>query len=141
MKCSNTTQYTNPLNRSEPWNEHLFGGADKVFLATGGTGDKIRAKKNFISWLQARSNNDIIVYTDGSQEMDQAGMPVGVGAAWVLSWKNQWLGINGFSLGDKAEVYYAEALAACGGLEAAMTSPMRTTAQGIHICLENLSVA
>lgn len=82
IKCPNTTQYTNPLSGSEPWNEHLFGGADKVFLATGGTGNKERAR------LQARSNNDIIVYTDRLQEVDQAGIPVGAGAAWVLRWKN-----------------------------------------------------
>lgn len=75
------------------------------------------------------------------QEVDQAGMPVGEGAAWVLRWKNQWLGTNELSLGDKAEVYDAEALAACGELEAALTSPMITVAQGIHICLDNLSVA
>ena len=38
-------------------------------------------------------------------------------------------------------MYDTEALAACGGLEAALTSPMITVAQGIHICLDNLSVA
>ncbi len=49
--------------------------------------------------------------------------------------------MNGFSLGINAEVYDAEALAMCGGLEAAISSPMAGVASGIHICLDNLSVA
>ena len=49
--------------------------------------------------------------------------------------------MNGFSLGINAEVYDAEALAMCGGLEAAISSPMARVASGIHICLDNLSVA
>lgn len=49
--------------------------------------------------------------------------------------------MNEFSLGINAEVYDTEALAMCGGLEAAISSPMVRVASGIHICLDNLSVA
>lgn len=49
--------------------------------------------------------------------------------------------MNEFSLGINAEVYDAEALAMCGELEAAISSPMTRVASGIHICLDILSVA
>ena len=49
--------------------------------------------------------------------------------------------MNEFSLGINAEVYDAEALAMLGGLEEAIASPMPRLAPGIHVCLENLSVA
>lgn len=41
----------------------------------------------------------------------------------------------------RREVYDAEALAILGGLEAAIASPMARLVPGIHICLDNLSVA
>lgn len=81
--------------------------------ATGGTGDKKRAAANFNSWLASLDNR----------------------------WKERWLGTNGFSLGPKAEVYDAEILGLCGGLEAALTSPMVEVSSGIHICTDNLNVA
>lgn len=42
--------------------------------------------------------------------------------------------MTGFSLVPKAEVYDAEILGLCGGLEAALTSPMVGLISGIHIC-------
>lgn len=38
--CPPIVQYSNPLLDSNPWEEHLFGGSEIVFLATKGTGDK-----------------------------------------------------------------------------------------------------
>ena len=49
--------------------------------------------------------------------------------------------MNGLSLGPRIEVYDAEILELCGGLEAALTSPMVGLISGIHICTDNLSVA
>lgn len=49
--------------------------------------------------------------------------------------------MNGFSLGSKAEIYDAEILGLCGGLEAALTSPMVGQVSGIHMFTENLNVA
>ncbi len=81
-----------------------------------------------------------MVYSDGSQEVDQNGTTTGTGAAWVLKWTDRWLGMNGFSLGANVEVYDAEALAMLGGLEVAIASPMARLAPEIYICLDNLSV-
>ncbi len=44
-------------------------------------------------------------------------------------------------MGPKAEVYDAEILGLCGGLEAALTSPMFRAISGIHVCTDNLSIA
>ena len=49
--------------------------------------------------------------------------------------------MNGFSLGPKAEVYDAEVLGLCGGLEAALSRPMVGLISGIHVCTDNLSIA
>lgn len=49
--------------------------------------------------------------------------------------------MTGFSLVPKAEVYDAEILGLCGGLEAALTSPIVGLISGIHICTYNLNVA
>ena len=100
-----------------------------------------KSSANFNSWLTSLDKNDIVVYTDGSQKVDKTGKILGTGSAWILRWKERWLGMNGFSLGPKAEVYDAEILGLCGGLEAALTSPMVGLISGIHICTDNLSVA
>lgn len=51
--------------------------------------------------------------------------------------------MNGFSRGPKVEVYDAEILGLCRGLEAeaALTSLMVGLISGIHICTDSLSVA
>lgn len=49
--------------------------------------------------------------------------------------------MNGVSLGSKAEIYDAEILGLCGGLEAALTNPMIGQISGVHICTDNFSVA
>ena len=68
----------------EPWDEHLFGVQQKCLAATGGSGDKERAKPNFNAWLKALYPLDIVIYTDGSQEIDKAGVPTGTGAGWLM---------------------------------------------------------
>ena len=97
--------------------------------------------ENVNQWLDSCSENGIIVYSDGSQKINNPNEIIGTGAAWILKWKSSWLGSNGFALGANAEVYDAEAWGMCGGLEAARTSPMSVGATGIHVCLDNLSVA
>ena len=54
-------------------------------MAAGGTGNKKKAVIKFNTWLKNRKPLDIIVYTDGSQEIDQSGEPTGTGAGWVLN--------------------------------------------------------
>lgn len=61
-----------------------------------------------------------------------------MGAAWTIEYKGQWFGTNGFSLGANAEVYDAEIIGLCGGLEAALSSPMAGLASEIHICTDNV---
>lgn len=139
--CPPILQCSNPLLDSDPWGEHLFGGSENVFLATKGTRDKMKASQSFHFWVETLDRRDILVYSDGLQETDKNGLTTGVGVAWVLRWANQGLGMNRFSLGPNAEVYDAEALAMLEGLEAAIASPIAKLAPGIHICLDNLSVA
>ena len=69
------------------------------------------------------------------------GNTIGTDTAWVLRWKGQWLGRNEFSLEHHAEVYDAEVMGICGGLEAAVTSPMIRAVLSIHICTDHLNVA
>ncbi len=130
-----------PLVDSDPWEKHLFGDTQNVFQSTRGTRDKKKASQNFKSWIETLDRKDILVYSDGSQEVDQNGTTNGKGAAWVLNWTDRWLGMNRFSLGANAEVYDAEALAMLGGPETAIASSMARLAPGIHIFLDNLRVA
>lgn len=82
-----------------------------------------------------------MAYTDESQKLDRTGKILGTGLAWVLTWKEGWLGMNGFLLRRKAEVYDAEILGLFGSLEEALNSPIVGLISGIHICTDNLSVA
>ena len=56
----------------------LFG-SDSCLVATGGTGNKEKAATKFNSWLKSQKLLDIIVYTNGSQEVDQNNIPTGTG--------------------------------------------------------------
>ena len=139
-KCSNKVEYLDPLHELEPWEKHLFG-SHSCLVATGGTGNKEKAATKFNSWLKSQKPLDIIVYTDGSQEVDQNNIPTGTGAGWVLNWVGSWHQKQGISLGKTTEVYDAEAIAMLEGLKQALKSPMARVAPGIHICLDNLGVA
>ncbi len=141
QRCPATTQYSNPLLDSCPWEGHLFGGGRKCLIATGGSEDKKKAAANFKLWLTSLDKNGIVAYTDGSQKLGGTGKSLGTGSARILRWKERWLGMNGCSLGPKAEIYDAEILGLCGGLEAALTSPMVGQISEIHIFADNLSVA
>ncbi len=37
-------------------------------------------------WINKAGPSDILLYTDGSQEYDKIGNPIGTGAAWVIQW-------------------------------------------------------
>ena len=139
--CASYTQYSNPLLCAQPWETHLLGGIEKCLSATEGAEDKKVAAAKFQGWLQKLGSDKLVEYTDGSQKTDLVGNTIGTGTAWVLRWKGQWLGQNGFSLGRHAEVYDAEVMGICGGLEAVVTSPMIRAVSIIHICTDNLSVA
>lgn len=97
---------------------------------------KERAVTNFALWLQTCHPLDLILYTDGSQEVDQDGEKTKAGAGWA----DKWFYLNGCSLGKGAEVYDAEATAIVYGFQVALASPMAWVAPGIHLCLDNLSV-
>ncbi len=60
---------------TEPWEEHPLGGAENVFQATEGTEDKQKASSNFKLWAQNLDPHDMLVYTDGSQEIDKTVLP------------------------------------------------------------------
>ena len=83
----------------------------------------------------------MVICTDGSQETDQTGTPTGASAGWVINWVDSWHGRRGTPLGDTHEVYDAEAVVLLEGLKEALKSPIARVAPGIHICLDNLSVA
>lgn len=65
-----------------------------------------------------------MVYTDGSQRLEKAGKIARAGTAWTIECDRQWFGTNVFSLGANAEVYDVEIIELCGGLEAALSSPI-----------------
>ncbi len=82
--CLFITQYSNPLLELEPWEEHLFEGAENVFQAKGSTEDKKKASSNFKFWAQNLNLNDMLIYIDRSQEIDKGGTPTGTRATWVI---------------------------------------------------------
>lgn len=86
QKCPKKVEWLDPLSSMQPWERHLFGGSDGCLAATGGTKDKIMAAERFNAWLQAQNSLDIIVYTDGSQEINKDNTPMGIGARGVLNW-------------------------------------------------------
>ena len=51
------------------------------------------------------------------------------------------VGTNKFSLGANAEVYDAEIIGLCRGLEAVLSSFMAELASEIYICTDNLNIA
>ncbi len=73
--------------------------------------------ERFNAWLQAQNPLDIIVYTDGLQEINQNNMPMGTGAGWVLNWVGSWYSKRGISLGKNYEVHDAKAVAMLQGLK------------------------
>lgn len=139
--CPEFTQSSNPLLKPEPWEANILGGAKECTTATGGADDKKKAAQNFYLWLNARDSDELVAYTDGSQRLDKAGSIVGTGTARTIEWKGQWFGTKGFSLGANAEVYDADIIGLCGGLEAALSSPMAELVAEIHICTDNLNIA
>ena len=141
QKCAKEVEYSDPMLVSEPWEGHLFGGREKCLKATGGTEHKERAKTKFNAWLQSLNPLDLLIYTDGSQEINKAGMITGTEAGWVIHWVRSWHGKRGISLEVTHEVYNAEAAVLLGGLKEALNSAISRIVPGIHICLDNLSVA
>ena len=139
--CVSYTQYSNPLLYVQPWEMHLLGGIEKCLSATEGAEDKKVAAAKFQGWLQKLDSDELIAYTNGSQKTDLVGNIIGTGTVWIICWKKQWLGKNGFSIGRHVEVYDAEVMRICGGLEAAVSSPMIRVVLSIHICTDNLNVA
>ena len=91
-QCSQHTEYSNPLLLPALWENHLFGGIDKCLAAAGHTTGKDKAKENVRRWLNSRNENELIVYSDGSQRVHPNGKVLGTGSAWVIRWKNQCLG-------------------------------------------------
>lgn len=83
-RCPENLESSNPLLEPEPWEKHILGGANKALTASGAPGDKDKAVKSFHAWVQGLDPLDMVVYTDGSQETDQAGTPTGVGVEWVI---------------------------------------------------------
>ena len=115
--------------------------SDSCLVAMGGFASIEKAVTKFDNWLKSRKPLDIIVYTDGSQEIDKGNTSTGTGARWVLSWVGSWHQKQGISLGKLIEIYDEEAIAMLEGLKQALKSPMARVAPGIHICLDNLGVA
>ena len=138
--CPAATQYSNPLLEPEPWGPILLSQKEYM-TATGGENDKKKAAQNSNLWLSRRNSDDMVVYTDGSQRLDKERKIIGTGAAWTIEFKDQWVGTNGLSLGTGAEIYDAEIIAPCGGLEAALSSPMAEQASEVYICTDNLNIA
>ena len=77
-KCSNEMEYLDPLHKLEPSEKHLFG-SDSCLVATSGTNDKEKAAVKFNGLLKSRKPLDIIVYTNGSQEVDHINISTGIG--------------------------------------------------------------
>ncbi len=85
QECPAEVEYSDPLLDTEPYGKHLFGRPKKCLDATGGSGDKEKATAQFKTWLKTLNPLDIVIYINGSQEMNQAGTPTGAGAGWVIN--------------------------------------------------------
>ena len=116
-------------------------GSDSCLAATGGIDNKKKAVIKFNTWFKNRKPLDIIVYTNGSQEIDQSGEPISSGAGWVLNCIGSWYSKQGIPLGRTNEIYDAEVIAILEGLKQVLKSPMARVAPGIYICLDNLGMA
>ena len=82
-KCLNKVEHLDPLHEPEPWEKHLFG-SNSCLVATGDTRNKEKAVIKFVSGLKSQKPLDIIVYTNGSQEIDQNNIPTGTGAGVTI---------------------------------------------------------
>ena len=112
----------------------------EYITATEGTADKKKAAENFNQRLNKRSRDKMVVYTDGSQKLGKVGKILGTGIDWTIEWKGQWLRTNRFFLDAKAEVYDAEAIGSCGGLEVTLASPIAGLTSAVYICTDNLNI-
>lgn len=139
-KCPNDVEYLNLCYELELWKQ-LFFNAHSYLEAKSGTENKEKAITNFSSWLKSQNPLDIMVYTDGSQEVHKNNVSIGATASWILNWVRNWLQKQGLSLRNSIEVYNTEVIAMLEGLKHALESPMARVATGIHICLDNLGVA
>lgn len=140
QKCPNKVEYIDSSQDLELWEKYLFG-SDSCLAATSDTSNKDKAAIKFNNWLNSQNPLDIIVYTHGSQEVDQNNTPTEIGAGWVLNWVGSWHKKQGISLGKTKEVYDAEEIAMLEGLQQALKSPMARVVPGIHICFDSIGVA
>ena len=100
---------------------------------------KEQATQAFRSWLTHIPPCDIIVYSDGSQQLFNGSLSSGAG--WTATQASKEIFRGCLPLGPYIEVYDAEVYAAKSGLEAALNFHSAKYADNIHICLDNLEVA
>lgn len=65
--CPQYTEYSNPLLQPDTWEKHQFERANKCLTAACYTTKKPKAKENVKKWQNLRTENELIVYSDGSQ--------------------------------------------------------------------------
>jgi ribonuclease HI len=130
------TEPHDPLARS-PWELRIDGDDTRIGYIQGLTANE--AAVGFRKWVATISQQDIIVYSDGSQLAEGSRA---TGAGWVVS---QGPGHNIIARGrlslHRAEVFDAEAVAALQGLREALTSVRAEFTDNLYICLDNLEVA
>ena len=73
--CLNKIEYLDLLHELELWEKHLFD-FDSCLVATGGISNKEKTTIKFNSWLKSQKPLNIIVYTNGSQEVDQNNISI-----------------------------------------------------------------
>ncbi len=83
----------------------------------------------------------MVVYTNGSQQMGKVEEIAGTGSTWMIQYRVQLLGTNGFSLGVKSKIYDAEIIGIYRGLEAALSSFIPGLASELYVCTNNLHIA
>ncbi len=96
--CSTFTQTSNPLLEPDPWEPNLLGGSKECIAAKRGVENKKQAMQNFSLWQSTRNSDDILVYKDGLQRLDETRKIAGSGITWTIECRGQWLVTNRFSL-------------------------------------------
>ncbi|KAI0992885.1 hypothetical protein K3495_g15299, partial [Podosphaera aphanis] len=124
------------LIATPPWapREGQAAAQARVGGPNGQTRDQ--AKEKFLSFLRTVPLQDIVLFSDGSKQLDGsagAGFVAYQGGVQVLK--------QSFALGKGNEVFDAEAKGALAGAKAALALPSTKFATNLWICLDNLEVA
>jgi ribonuclease HI len=129
------SEQVNPLIHP-PWLVHEPREAALARVGATGGLTKEQAADNFRTLLQSIPESDIVIYSDGSKQVN--GQTGGGFVGFIAGCQ---VVRGSFPLGRNKEVFDAEAIAALLGLKAALKHVGPHATSNIWICLDNLEVA